>query len=173
MRALQSSHCGVLPAFHKRLKDAAANSPEFAMSTEAVPIGLIIVSHGQYAKAILHTAESLLGPQTDCVTISVDAAHVAEETVRRLHDAANLLDKGEGVIVLTDMFGGTPTNIALSLQGKHKAEVITGINLPMILKVLENRASETLAELARKAEEAGKAGIVGAGRMLRQKKQAS
>lgn len=143
------------------------------MSDENVPIGLILVSHGKFAKAALHTAEILLGPQSDCVTISVDAAHAAEETVRRLQDAANMLDKGEGVIVLTDMFGGTPTNIALSLQGKHKAEVITGMNLPMILKVMENRASSPLAGLAKMAEEAGKAGIVGAGRMLRQKKQAS
>lgn len=141
------------------------------MSAENVPIGLIIVSHGKYATAILHTAENLLGPQSDCATISVDAGHEAEETVRRLHDAANMLDKGEGVIVLTDMFGGTPTNIALSLQGKHRAEVITGINLPMILKVMENRTSASLPELAKMAEEAGKAGIVGAGRMLRQKKQ--
>ena len=139
------------------------------MSDESAPIGLIIVSHGKYATAILHTAETLLGQQTDCVSISVDSAHEAEDAVRRLHDAANLLDKGEGVIVLTDMFGGTPTNLALSLQGKHKAEVITGINLPMILKVMENRHNKPIEELARMAEDAGKAGIVGAGRMLRKK----
>lgn len=138
-----------------------------------VPIGLILVSHGKYASAMLGTAESLIGPQSDCVTISVDSAHETEDAVRRLHDAANMLDKGEGVVVLTDMFGGTPTNIALSLQGKHQAEVITGMNLPMILKVMENRQSSSLTELAKMAEESGKAGIVGAGRMLRGKKQDS
>ena len=141
------------------------------MTNEGAPIGLIIVSHGKYASSILHTAESLLGSQSDCVSISVDSAHESEEAVRRLHDAADILDKGKGVIILTDMFGGTPTNIALSLQAEHKAEVITGINLPMILKVMENRGCASLEELAKMAEEAGKAGIVGAGRILRQKKQ--
>lgn len=133
------------------------------------PIGVIIVSHGKYGSAILRTVESILGPQSDCVCISVDVAHDVDEAVARLTDAANRLDRGEGVIALTDMFGGTPTNLALSLLKKHKAEVVTGINLPMLLKVFENRASLSLAELAIQAGDAGKRGIVVAGNMLRNK----
>lgn len=139
------------------------------MPTAKEPIGIIIVSHGKFGSHILATAESILGPQSDCVSISVDVAHEVEEAIRRLNDAAQLLDKGEGVIVLTDMFGGTPTNLALSLLGGHKAEVITGVNLPMLLKVLENRATASIGDLANMADESGKAGIVAAGRILRGK----
>ncbi len=133
------------------------------------PIGIIIVGHGNFGAAILRAAEIIMGPQEDCVSISVDVAHDVEEAVRRLQDASERLDRGGGVIVLTDMFGGTPTNLALSLQGQHNAEVITGVNLPMLLKVIENRNELSLADLARQADEAGKAGIVSAGEMLRVK----
>ena len=88
------------------------------------------------------------------------------ETVRRLDDAAQRLDKGAGVIILTDMFGGTPTNLALSLLGSHNVEVVTGVNLPMLLKVFTCR-EKPLAELAKLAGEAGTKGIVVAGSMLR------
>lgn len=133
------------------------------------PIGIIIVAHGGYGTAVLSTAESILGPQEDCVSISVDAAHDVEDAMRRLRDAVARLDRGDGVIMLTDMFGGTPTNLALSFLEKHKAEIITGVNLPMLLKVIEARSDMPLAELAAQADEAGKAGIVFAGRMLRHK----
>lgn len=140
---------------------------------ENTPIGIIIVAHGKYGSAILRVAEEILGPQSDCVSISVDVAHEVEDAVRRLNDAAGRLEKGGGVLVLTDMFGGTPTNLALSLLGQNQVEVITGINLPMILKVFENRESAPLQKLARIAEEAGKGGIVVTGSMLRQRKSTS
>lgn len=133
------------------------------------PIGIIIVSHGKYGSAILKAAEEILGPQSDCVSISIDAAHPVEDVVRRLNDAAERLNMGGGVIALTDMFGGTPTNLALSLPKKYSVEVVTGVNLPMLLKVFESRSSADLQQLANLAGEAGKAGIVVTGRMLRSK----
>lgn len=133
------------------------------------PIGIIIVAHDKYGSAILKAAESIMGPQDDCVSISVDVAHEVDETVRRLMDAAERLNSGEGVIVLTDMFGGTPTNLALSLLRKYTAEVVTGVNLPMLLKVIEQRANTELSELAIQAAEAAKAGIVVTGKMLKSK----
>lgn len=129
-------------------------------------VGIIIVSHGDYGSVILRTAEFILGPVSDCSSISVDAAHEVSETVRRLEDAAQRLDKGAGVIILTDMFGGTPTNLALSLLGNHKVEVVTGVNMPMLLKVCSSRDTP-LGELARQAGEAGMRGIVVAGDILR------
>lgn len=131
-------------------------------------VGIIVVSHADYGSAMLRTAEFILGQQSDCCSISVDVAHEVSETVRRLTDAAQRLDKGAGVIILTDMFGGTPTNLALSLLGTHKVEVVTGVNLPMLLKVFTSR-SAALDELARIAGEAGAKGIVVAGSMLRNK----
>ena len=136
--------------------------------TSAPEVGIIIVSHGDYGSAILRTAEFILGPVSDCSSISVDAAHDVAETVRRLEDAAQRLDKGAGVIILTDMFGGTPTNLALSQLGNHRVEVVTGVNMPMLLKVCSSRETP-LEELARQAGEAGTRGIVVAGDMLRNK----
>lgn len=138
-------------------------------SGDQTSIGIIVAGHGSYGSALLHAAESILGPQEDCVSISVDVGHEVDEAVRRLTDAAKRLDRGQGVILLTDMFGGTPTNLALSLLRQHKAEVVTGVNLPMLLKVIEARASLPLHELASQIESAGKEGIVVAGKMLRNK----
>ncbi len=137
------------------------------MNQENTPqqVGIIIVAHGDYAAALLRTAEFILGPLTDCTSISIDMAYEVEETVKRLEAAATRLNKGAGVIILTDMFGGTPTNLSLALLAKHNVEVVTGVNLPMLLKIFTSR-TEDLNELARMAEEAGTKGIVVAGSML-------
>ena len=111
-------------------------------------VGIILVSHADYGSAMLRTAEFILGQQSACSSINVDVAHE--------------------VIILTDMFGGTPTNLALSLLATHKVEVVTGVNLPMLLKVFTSRDKE-LEEVARIAGEAGAKGIVVAGSMLRNK----
>lgn len=137
------------------------------MGDEKASVGIILVSHGNYGSEILKTAESILGPQSDCVSISVDVARDVDESVRRLNDAAGRLDYGAGVILLTDMFGGTATNLALSLLRNRQVEVVTGVNLPMLLKVFESRATTALADLAALADEAGKGGIVITGKMLR------
>ena len=136
--------------------------------SKTTQVGIIVVSHADYGSAMLRTAEFILGPLSDCSSISVYVAHAVSDPVRRLDDAAQRLDKGAGVIILTDMFGGTPTNQALSLLGSHKVEVVTGVNLPMLLKVFTSRDKE-LNELARIAGEAGAKGIVVAGSMLRNK----
>ncbi len=135
------------------------------MSQSDNQVGIIIVAHGDYGTATLRTAELILGPIEDCVSISVDVAQDVSEAVQRLEDAAFRLDKGAGVIILTDMFGGTPTNLSLSLLTKHTVEVVTGVNLPMLIKVFSSR-TKTLEELAAIAGEAGKSGIVVAGKML-------
>ena len=131
-------------------------------------VGIIIVAHTDYASALLRTTESILGLLGDCTSISVDVAFDVSESVQRLNDAAQLLDKGAGVLILTDMFGGTPTNLSLALLTTHNVEVVTGVNLPMILKAFSARALP-LKELAELVGEAGKQGIVVAGEVLEQK----
>lgn len=128
-------------------------------------VGIVIVSHADLGQALLGAVECLLGQQFDCCAISITNAQDVSEAVSRLNIAANRLDSGAGVLVLTDMFGGNPTTIALSLLGKHNVEVVTGVNLPMLLKVFSSRREplDTLAEIARKA---GSDGIVVTGRML-------
>ena len=131
-------------------------------------VGIIVVAHADYGSAMLRTAEFILGTLSDCTSISVDIAQEVPETVRRLDDAAQRLDKGAGVIILTDMFGGTPTNMSLSLLGSGQLEVLTGVNLPMLIKILGSR-TRPLQTLAVEAKQAGCQGIVVAGEVLRKK----
>jgi PTS system mannose-specific IIA component len=133
--------------------------------------GVILVTHVDYGSGLLRAAETILGPLADCSSIQMDAALDVGETVSRLKEAVSLLDKGNGVIILTDMFGGTPTNLSLSLLGKGPIEVVTGVNLPMLLKVFEARRKE-LPELAVLAMDAGHKGIDSASRILRSKVKA-
>ena len=137
-------------------------------TTADAAVGVIIAAHTDYASALLRTAECILGPLGDCTSISVDEACDVADTVQRLNDATQLLDKGAGVLILTDMFGGTPTNLSLALLNTHNVEVVTGVNLPMIIKAFGARGLP-LKELAELAGEAGRQGIVVAGSMLEQK----
>ncbi len=134
-------------------------------------VGVILVTHVDYGAGLLRAAETILGPLQDCSSIQVDAALDVAETVARLKEAVSLLDHGKGVIVLTDMFGGTPTNLSLSLLGAGQIEVVTGVNLPMLLKVFESRQTD-LQNLAELALDAGRKGIVSAGGILRAKVKA-
>jgi PTS system mannose-specific IIA component len=137
--------------------------------TETRQVGIIVVTHADYGSALLRAAEYIAGPAQDCAFIPVDVTLEVADTVNRLKEAVNRLDNGHGVLVLTDMFGGTPTNLSLSLLGaRDDVEVLTGVNLPMLLKVLDNRRMplEALAEAAR---EAGCEGIIAAGTVLRAK----
>ena len=130
-------------------------------------VGVILVTHADYGAALLRAAEFILGPIQDCSSIQVDVSLDVEGTVARLKEAASLLDRGKGVIILTDMFGGTPTNLSLSLMSSPDTiEVVTGVNLPMLLKVFDNR-EKSLHELAELALDAGRKGIVSAGGILR------
>jgi PTS system mannose-specific IIA component len=137
-------------------------------TSASAAVGIIIVAHADYAAALLRTTEYILGPLGDCTSISVDMAHDVSGSVQRLNDAAQLLDKGAGVLILTDMFGGTPTNLSLALLTTHNVEVVTGVNLPMIIKAFRSRALP-LKELAELAGEAGRQGIVVAREMLEKK----
>lgn len=133
-------------------------------------IGIILVTHVDYGSALLRAAEFILGPVQDSACIQVDSSLEVEETIVRLQEAVDRLSSGHGVLVLTDMFGGTPTNLSLSLLGsRDDVEVLTGVNLPMLLKVLGSRKM-ALSELAEAAEQAGREGIVAAGQMLRSRK---
>lgn len=131
-------------------------------------LGVVLVTHTEYGAWLLKAAEMILGPQQQCMAVSVDVSQEVEQTVKNLKQAVADCDTGAGVMLLTDMFGGTPTNISLSLLGSRELEVVTGVNLPMLLKVLGARETP-LARLAQDAKEAGTKGIVVAGEILRSK----
>jgi len=131
-------------------------------------IGVLVVTHGEFGSALLGAAQMIVGPQPGIESVSVLVGRGVDEIVSELKAALSRLESGLGVLVLTDLFGGTPTTLSLSLRKLGNIEVVAGVNLPMLLKVLQGR-TDTLSELAAQAKAAGVQGIVVPGEMLRKK----
>jgi mannose PTS system EIIA component len=131
-------------------------------------VGVLVVTHGEFGSALVDAGQMIVGPQQGIESVSVLVARGVDEIVADLKAALTRLEQGLGVLVLTDLFGGTPTTLSLSLRKLGNIEVVAGVNLPMLLKVLQGRKT-TLAELATAAKTAGLQGIVVPGEMLRKK----
>lgn len=131
-------------------------------------VGVILVTHGQFGQHLLEAAQTILGPQEQCAHLAVEGAVDMATLLTDLKSAVKRMETGEGVIILTDMFGGTPSNIGLSLLQPGKVDVLTGVNLPMLLRILGMRDQE-LTQLAQNAKNAGIQGIVLAGEVLTRK----
>jgi mannose PTS system EIIA component len=130
-------------------------------------VGLVVATHGRLAEELLRTAEGIVGPLERCEAVSVGAGCSMEDSRERLAAAVHRVDAGEGVLVLTDMFGGTPANLALTFLDE-KVEVITGVNLPMILKLSTARADAlTLRDAAELVTSYGQKNITLASELLR------
>jgi mannose PTS system EIIA component len=122
-------------------------------------IGAIVVSHGQLANELLSAAEMVVGPLEHMAAVSIgwhDDVELAKDEVAR---AIKRVDQGAGVVVLTDMFGGTPTNISAMFLKANEVEIVTGVNLPMIIKFATADPATSLVDLAREVEEQGKQSI--------------
>ena len=134
-------------------------------------IGGVIVTHGQLANELVSAAEMIVGEINHVTAVSIgwhDDVEVAREEIER---AVRRVDAGSGVLLLTDMFGGTPTNIAASYLGSAQVEVVTGVNLPMVIKLAAQDKEETLPELARRVRDEGQRQIHLAGDILAPKKK--
>lgn len=119
-------------------------------------IGLVIVTHGRLAEDFVAAVEHVVGPQTAIETVAIAADDDMERRREDILAAARRVDDGGGVIILTDMFGGTPSNLAISVMAKANAEVIAGVNLPMLIKLAQVRADKTLKDAVAAAHEAGR-----------------
>lgn len=137
-------------------------------NSAARQVGVLVVTHGEFGAALLDAAQMIMGPQQGIASVSVLVSRGVDEILAELKAALAKLEAGMGVVVLTDLFGGTPTTLSLSLRKLGNNEVVAGVNLPMLLKVLQSRTA-TLAELAAQAKAAGQQGIVVPGEMLRKK----
>ena len=129
-------------------------------------IGGVIVTHGQLANELVSAAEMIVGEIHHITAVSIgwhDDVDVARQEIER---AIQRVDTGNGVLLLTDMFGGTPTNIAASFLGQAPVEIVTGVNLPMVIKVATQEKDEPLAELARRVCDEGQRQIHLAGDIL-------
>jgi PTS system mannose-specific IIA component len=119
-------------------------------------IGLVIVTHGGLAQEFVHAMEHVVGPQEAVKAICIGPDDDMERRRRDILKACAEVDVGDGVILLTDMFGGTPSNLAISVMEQTKAEVIAGLNLPMLIKLASLRTREPLSVCVAHAQEAGR-----------------
>ena len=129
-------------------------------------IGGVIVTHGNLAVELLSAAETIVGDIQHIQAISIgwhDDLELAREAIGK---AIELVDAGAGVLVLTDMFGGTPTNIVCTFLGSAPIEVVTGVNLPMVIKLADQQPDETLPIIARRVREQGQKNIYLASEVL-------
>jgi len=131
-------------------------------------VGVVLVTHGDFGRTLLDAAVTVLGPQEDCLAIGVDVNKGVDETMEAIRTAIQSVEHGAGVLALTDLFGGSPTTMSLSLMKSEKLEVITGVNLPMVVSALQSR-TQPLNTLAEQVKNAGQQGIKVAGAMLRKK----
>jgi mannose PTS system EIIA component len=136
---------------------------------ETIMIGVLITTHGGLGEELIKVAELIRGPLKGVMHISADQTKSAEELKKEISNAIKKLDKGKGVLILTDLFGGTPSNFSLSFLKEGKVEVVTGVNLPMMLKLTGERSDMTLNEYACMIKEYGKKNITVASEILRKK----
>ncbi len=111
-------------------------------------LGLLVVTHGEVAKQLVASVREIVGEIERLEAVSIDWNDDVEEATRRIADARRRADSGQGVLLLTDMFGGTSTNIALSMLEPGKLEIVTGVNLPMLIKWANRREELSLEQTA-------------------------
>ena len=118
-------------------------------------IGIVVVSHGKLARELVRAAEHVVGPQTAFRAISIEAEDDIDERREQIRDTVRACEQGRGVIILTDMFGGTPSNLAFANLDLGKVDVIGGVNLPMLIHLAQIRTEMTLSEAVAAACDAG------------------
>jgi len=119
-------------------------------------IGLVLVTHGRLAVEFVSALEHVVGPQRNVAAVCIGPEDDMEVRRKEILDAVARVDDGGGVVVLTDMFGGTPSNLAISIIDKARIEVIAGMNLPMLIKLASVRNTEKLEDAVVSAREAGR-----------------
>jgi PTS system mannose-specific IIA component len=129
-------------------------------------IGIVLVTHGRLAAEFVAAMEHVVGPQKNVASICIDADDDMEVRRADIAGAVKAVDTGRGVVILTDMFGGTPSNLAISLLSGGHVEVIAGVNLPMLIRLASVRGEMKLADAVVAAQEAGRKYISVASKIL-------
>lgn len=132
-------------------------------------IGLVLVTHGRLADEFKLALEHVVGPQEALETVAIGADDDMEQRRRDIIDAVGRAEGGAGVILLTDMFGGTPSNLAISVMDPGRVEVVAGVNLPMLIKLSSVRAGDDMRKALEEAQNAGRKYINVASQMLNAK----
>ena len=130
-------------------------------------VGIVLVTHGKLGQELLRTAEGIVGQLCGACAVSIDTQDAMDQIREKMAQAIGSVDQGDGVLVLTDMFGGTPANLALTFLDERRVEVVTGVNLPMLLKLGTTRDDPaTLGEIASTIAGCGQKNIVFASELL-------
>ena len=129
-------------------------------------LGLLVVTHGRLAEELVNAARMIVGEIDALEAVSIGWNVEVEQAGRAIEEGIQAVDRGEGVLVLTDMFGGTPTNLALSLHEVGRIEIVTGVNLPMLIKFANLRQDVDLSQLAARIAEQGREAIHVASQLL-------
>jgi mannose PTS system EIIA component len=129
-------------------------------------IGIVLVTHGRLAIEFRAALEHVVGAQEQMETVTIGPDDNVEQRRRDIIEAVKKVDSGDGVVILTDMFGGTPSNLAISVMSRPKVEVLAGINLPMLIKLVKVRDEFPLADAVMAAQESGRKYITIASRVL-------
>ncbi len=129
-------------------------------------IGLVLVTHGNLANEFISAMQHVVGKQEQVEPVCIGPEDDMEMRRKEILDKVSNVDSGEGVVVLTDMFGGTPSNLAISIMDKAHVEIIAGINLPMLIKIASLRKEKNLKDTVTGAQEAGKKYINVASQLL-------
>ena len=135
-------------------------------------VGILIVTHRQLAEALLSASDLILGRIEKVVAVSLDPIAMPDESRQQIAEGLAKLNSTDGVLILTDMFGGTPSNLSLSFLKEGQIEVISGVNLPMLIKVNQLRQGKyaNLREMALSLQESGQQGITVASELLHKNK---
>ena len=129
-------------------------------------IGMVLVTHGRLAVEFVAALEHVIGAQTQIAAVCIGPDDDMEKRRQDILRCVAEVDAGQGVVLLTDMFGGTPSNLAISVMSRPKVEVLAGINLPMLIKLVKVRDESPLAEAVAAAQESGRKYITIASRVL-------
>jgi len=133
-------------------------------------IGMVLVTHGRLAKEFIAALEHIVGPQERVAAVCIDAQDDMDAKRREIIARVEEVDTGVGVVLLTDMFGGTPSNLAISVTSRPNVEAVAGINLPLLIKLAELRGTAALAEAVAEAQEAGRKYINVASQLLAERR---
>ena len=129
-------------------------------------IGMVLVTHGRLAEELRLAMEHVVGAQNNVATVCIGPDDDIERRRADIQHSIESVDRGDGVVLLTDMFGGTPSNLAISLMDRKGVEVIAGVNLPMLVKIAKVRATQPLSEVVECAQTAGRKYIAAASTVL-------
>ncbi len=132
-------------------------------------VGIVLVTHPNLGEEFIRSAELICGRLPRLTTVSIETRKGVDDLRQEIAEAIRSVDSGKGVLILTDMFGGTPSNMSLAFLSEGRVEVVTGLNLPMLIKISNCREGRSLQELARMVKEAGQKNINLASEILQKK----